>query len=413
MTQPAGPVVVCANLAWNLVNFREGLIRSLLAAGHRVLAVAPPDPAMEQKLAAMGCHFEPAPIDAAGLSPLHDFRTFLAFRRLIARHRPSAWLSWTIKPNVYGSLAAGLAGVPAFPNVSGLGTAFIRRNLLTRLVKGLYRIGFARAATVFFQNTDDRDLFVAEALVKPEQAGLLPGSGVDPQHWSPPPGGRPGAGRFLMVARVVADKGVREYAAAAHLLRARWPQAKLRLMGPLAVANRTAISEAEVAGWQAEGLIDYLPAADDVRPAMAEADFVVLPSYREGLSRVLLEAAAMGRPIVTTDVTGCRDVVTDGVNGFLCAPRDAASLASALERAAACSDADWSRMAAAGRARVIAEFSPERLAKIYLQALENAGVRPNAEAGARASDPLQLPELALEDSAQGGTQVSVLARRND
>ena len=131
-----------------------------------------------------------------------------------------------------------------------------------------------------------------------------------------------------------------------------------------------------MAGWEAEGLIEYHPAADDVRPAIAEADFIVLPSYREGLSRVLLEAASMGRPIVTTDVTGCRDVVRDGENGFLCQPRDAASLAGALDRAARCSDAEWQRMADAGRARVIAEFSADRVTAIYLDALEKHGVRP-------------------------------------
>lgn len=370
----ARPIIVCANQAWNLVNFREGLIRALIAKGFDVLAVAPPDAVMEARLADMGCRFAAAPVDAAGLSPRRDLATFLAFRRIIAREKPLAWLSWTIKPNVYGSLAAGLAGVPAFPNVSGLGTAFIRRNLLTTLVKGLYRFGFSRAPVVFFQNTDDRDLFVGEGLVRAGQAGLLPGSGVDPQKWSPPPGGRPGPRRFLMIARMVADKGVREFAAAAKILHPKWPDARFTLMGPLDVANRTAISRSEVEAWQAEGLVDYRPASDDVRPAMAEADFIVLPSYREGLSRVLLEAAAMGRPIVTTDVTGCRDVVREGENGFLCEARDAGSLAAALDRAAQCSDAAWQRMADAGRARVIAEFSQERVTTIYLEALESAGV---------------------------------------
>lgn len=376
MTVARPVIVVCANQAWNLVNFRRGLIEALVAKGFDVLAVAPPDSEMEGRLAAMGCRFAPAPIDSAGLSPWRDLATFRALRRIIARERPAAWLSWTIKPNVYGSLAAGMAGVPAFPNVSGLGTAFIRRNLLTRIVRQLYRVGFRKAPLVFFQNTDDRDLFTQLGLVKGRQAGLLPGSGVDPQHWAPPPGGRPAPRRFLMIARVVADKGVREYAEAARLLRPKWNDAVFRLMGPLAVANRTAVDPAEVAGWEAEGLIEYHPAADDVRPAIAEADFIVLPSYREGLSRVLLEAASMGRPIVTTDVTGCRDVVRDGENGFLCQPRDAASLAGALDRAARCSDAEWQRMADAGRARVIAEFSADRVTAIYLDALEKHGVRP-------------------------------------
>lgn len=376
MTPSRPTIIVCANLAWNLLNFRKGLIVALLEKGFNVLAVAPRDAGMERGLIDLGCRFAAAPIDSAGLAPHRDFATFLAFRRIIAREKPVAWLSWTIKPNVYGSLAAELAGVPAFPNVSGLGTAFIRRNLLTTLVRQLYRFGFRKAPVVFFQNTDDRDLFVDMGIVRTAQAGLLPGSGVDPQYWAPPPGGRPQPRRFLMIARIVADKGVREYAGAARLLRKKWPDATFRLMGPLAVANRTAIDAAEVEGWQAEGLIEYLPAAEDVRPAIAQSDFVVLPSYREGLSRVLLEAAAMGRPIVTTDVTGCRDVVRDGENGLLCQPRDVASLAQALNRAAHCTDAEWQAMADCGRRRVEAEFSQARVTAIYLKSLENHGVRP-------------------------------------
>ncbi len=374
---PARPaIVVCANLAWNLVNFRAGLIRALLADGFRVIAVAPPDPAMEARLAKLGCAFVPAPIDAMGLSPWRDLATLRAFRRILRAHRPVAWLSWTIKPNVYGALAARFLGIPAIPNVSGLGTAFIRRGLLTAVAKRLYRAGFARAPTVFFQNADDRALFVAGHLVRPDQARLLPGSGIDPEEWAPRNWTRPAPRRFLMLARVVADKGVREFAAAARIVRARWPDARFVLMGPLDVANRTALPAAEVRGWEADGLIEYRAPIDDVRPAIAEADFVVLPSYREGLSRVLLEAAALGRPIVATDVPGCRDIVRDGDNGFLCAPQDAAALAAALDRAAAVGDADWARMAHAGRERVIAEFSLERVTALYRAALGDAGVTP-------------------------------------
>ena len=177
-----------------------------------------------------------------------------------------------------------------------------------------------------------------------------------------------------MIARVVADKGVREYVAAARQIRARWPDARFVLLGFVEVANRTAIGLEEVRQWEAEGVIEYLAPVSDVRPAIADADFVVLPSYREGLSRVLLEAAASGRPIVTTDVPGCRDIVGDGINGYLCAPRDAAALAAALARAAATDDGTWHRMAAAGRARVVAEFSQDRVNQLYRAALADAGV---------------------------------------
>lgn len=367
-------VVVCANQAWNLVNFRGDLISALVAAGYRVVAAAPPDQAMQARLAELGARFEPLPIDAKGLAPHRDLATFFAIRALIKRLRPDAWLSWTIKPNVYGSLAARGCGIAAIPNVSGLGTAFIRRNLLTQIAKLLYRTGFRGAPVVFFQNTDDRDEFIEGGLITRDQARLLPGSGIDTQRFAPPPGGRPGRRRFLMLSRVVADKGVREYVAAARQTRAVWPDAQFTLLGEIGAPNRTAIPASEVAGWIDEGIIRHLDPVDDVRPHIAEADFVVLPSYREGLSRVLVEAGAMGRPAIATDVPGCRDIVTDGVNGFLCRPRDAGSLAGALARAAETDDQTWDALSRAARKRVVSDFSAGRVIDLYLAALRDAGV---------------------------------------
>ncbi len=376
-----------ANDAWNLVNFRAGLIAALIAAGYRVVALAPANPAMEQALIALGCSFEAIPIDSAGVSPARDWKTLAAYRRLLRRLRPAALLSWTIKPNVYGALAARTCGVAAFPNVSGLGTAFIRRSPLTYLVQALYRAGFAGARMVFFQNRDDRELFTTRHLVRPGQARLLPGSGIDTARFAPAADDRrPAARRFTMIARLLADKGVREFVAAAQIVRRSWPDARFVLIGFLDVANRTAISKDEVACWIAAGTIEYVAPLDDVRPAIAAADFIVLPSYREGLSRVLLEAAAMARPIVTTDVPGCRDVVRDGENGYLCAPRDAAALAQALLRACAADDAEWARMAAAGRARAVGEFAQEAVISQYFAALGEAGIVVPAR-------PETLPEL--------------------
>jgi glycosyltransferase involved in cell wall biosynthesis len=375
----SGPlIVVCANQAWNLVNFRSDLIRALIAAGCRVTAVAPPDPAMEARLAELGAAFEPLAIDAKGITPHRDIATILSIHRLLKRLRPAAWLSWTIKPNVYGSLAAQLNGVTAIPNVSGLGTAFIRRNLLTQAAKILYRTGFRKAAAVFFQNTEDRDEFVHGKLVSADQARLLPGSGIDTEQFSPPDAGRSIRRRFLMLSRVVADKGVREFVEAARITRARWPDARFTLMGEIGAPNRTAIPAVEVAGWVQEGVIEHLEPVNDVRPHIAAADFIVLPSYREGLSRVLVEAGAMGRPAITTNVPGCRDIVSDGVNGFLCRPQDAADLANAFARAAETGDQAWQAMAQAARRRVVDRFSAERVIALYLSALREADVHmPN------------------------------------
>lgn len=380
---PRPTIAVCANQAWNLVNFRAGLITALIEQGFAVHAIAPPDAAMVERLCDMGCDFTPVNIDAAGLSPRRDLATFLAILRILQRLRPAAWLGWTIKPNVYGSLAAGLLGIPALPNVSGLGTAFIRRNLLTRIAIQLYRTGFRRAPTVFFQNVDDRDEFLRGNMVTKRQARLLPGSGIDPGHWTTPSLERGRPRQFLMLARIVADKGVREYVAAARQIKAQYPDARFALMGALAPPNRTAIRPEEVAGWGEEGVIEHLDPVADVRPHIAAADVIVLPSYREGLSRVLLEASAMARPIVTTDVPGCRDIVRDGENGFLCRAQDAGSLAQALGRAASLDDEAWRAMGRRGRERVVAEFSQEKVNALYLEALADAGVsapalRPNS-----------------------------------
>lgn len=371
---PPPLIAVCANEAWNLVNFRSGLIQHLIASGFQILAIAPPNPPMEARLRAMGCEFAAVEIDAKGLSPLRDLKTFFALRRLLKQHRPVAWLSWTIKPNVYGSYAAAMLGIEAFPNVSGLGTAFIKDNLVTRIAKLLYRIGFRNAPAVLFQNEDDQDLFAGLHLVQRSQGRLLPGSGIDVEHFAPPSDERPSPRKFLMPSRIVADKGVREFVAAAKMVRTRRPDIQFQLLGALNVANRTAIEDAEVRSWVDDGIVEYLEPVDDVRPFFAKADIVVLPSYREGLSRVLLEAAAMQRPIVTTDVPGCRDVVSDGVNGFLCEARDVESLAEAMMKAAALDDGQWKQMGAASRAIVVERFSQAQVNAIYANILREAGI---------------------------------------
>jgi glycosyltransferase involved in cell wall biosynthesis len=371
-------IVVCANLAWNLVNFRAGLIQALIARGYEIVAVAPPDAAMQQRLEDLGCRFVAAPIDAMGLSPLRDLKTFLVLFRIIRLERPVAWLSWTIKPNVYGTFAAGLLGVPALPNVSGLGTAFIRRNLLTALVKQLYRAAFRKAKVVFFQNSDDRLEFTSAGLLREDQTRLLPGSGIDLAQFVPHdcPSGAPN--RFLLVARLLGDKGVREFVEAAGILKSQGIIGEYRLIGFLDVANRTAISRIELDAWIAEGLVEYLAPTDDIRPVLAATDWVVLPSYREGLSRVLLEAGATGRPAITTDVPGCRDIISEGVNGYLAAPRDAGSLAQAMVRAAKTSREHWQLMADNARLRVEQEFSQDRVNTLYLDALSQAHVPTGA-----------------------------------
>lgn len=366
-------IVIAANAAWNLVNFRSNLIAALQSKGYEVVGAAPPDQVAERALEALGCRFQSLSIDSKGASPLRDLQTYLAFSRLLRREQPIAFLGYTVKPNVYGSMAASRLHIAAINNISGLGTAFIKRSWLTPLVKLLYKGGLRHSRVVFFQNTDDRDLFLKEKLVTLEQARLLPGSGVDiaffaPRHGSASPAG--GATTFLLIARLVRDKGVVEFLEAARRLKPSHPQVRFQILGFLDVENRTAISRETVEEWVSEGTIEYLGSAADVRPVIAAADVVVLPSYREGTSRVLLEAAAMGKPLVATNVPGCREVIDHGVNGLLCRVMDVGHLAEQMARMAAMTPEGRAAMGAAGRAKVVRQFDESIVIGHYLQAVD-------------------------------------------
>jgi glycosyltransferase involved in cell wall biosynthesis len=363
-------VAVSINSAWNILNFRSGLIRALLDNGHEVIAIAPPD-SSAQGLIDMGCRFVPIEIDSKGVNPIADAALFSRYLYILKREKPDAFLSYTIKPNIWGSLAAHACGIAVINNVSGLGTAFIRQTWLTSVVKMLYRTALARSHAVFFQNEEDRSLFVRWGIVSKNRTGLIPGSGVDLEHFSPFSSESLPRQEFLflLVARLLYDKGVGEYVEAARLLRKRRSEIKCALLGFLDVENRTAVSRDAVDSWVREGIIDYLGVADDVRPHIAAADCIVLPSYREGTPRTLLEAAAMGKPIVATDVPGCREVVEHGRTGLLCRVRDANDLSAKMETIAEMAQLDRQSMGAAGRTKMELEFNERFVIEAYSRAL--------------------------------------------
>ena len=342
--------VISINASWNIVNFRRGLIAGLQNHGFRVVALAPPD-AYSARFAELGVDYVPIEMDKKGVSPARDLLLLARYYRILRRLKPDVLLVYTAKPNVYGSLAAQALGIPVINNVSGLGTAFIRQGLLTRIVSGLYRLAFRRSSTIFFQNEEDRDLFVAQKLVRPGKARLLPGSGIDVSRFTPVQSRAPGPFTFLLIARLLWDKGVGEFVVEGM---------------PLASA---------VDSWVAEGLIDYLGVSDDVRQQIAAADCVVLPSYREGLPRTLLEAAAMARPLIATDAPGCRQVVRHGVNGRLCALRDAASLAEAMLAMLRAPEAERCRMGAAARQMAETEYDEKIVVNRYIEAIGEALAR--------------------------------------
>ena len=369
-SNPSPRILICSNTAWSLYNFRRSLIVELVARGYDVLAVAPHDEYAAQLLA-LGCRYIALEMDNGGTSPLRDLGLLLRFWGLLRQERPVAFLGYTIKPHVYGSLAAHTLGIPVINNIAGLGAAFSRPSWLTRIVKLLYRLALGRSRRVFFQNREDRSLFMGERLVREAQSALLPGSGVDLTHFSPrTPRLASGEFRFLLVARMLWDKGVGEFVEAARRVRQRHPASRFQLLGFLDVPNPAAIPRSVVEEWAAEGAIEYLGVTNDVRPHLADADCIVLPSYyREGVPRSLIEAAAMGRPIITTDWPGCREVVDAGRNGFLCPPRDASALAAAMQQMIALTPEQRSAMGAQSR-RLAEERYDERIViRRYIDAI--------------------------------------------
>lgn len=363
-------LLLTANTAFKLVNFRSGMLKALREDGHELVALVPEDnhaPALRR----MGIRVLPLAMDNKGTSPLRDGALLARLFQTFRSERPDAVLSFTIKNNIYGALAARRLEIPFLPNVTGLGTAFIHDGLVNRVVKVLYRRAFRHLPVVFFQNPDDQALFEQEELTGPAQARLLPGSGIDLQAFRPEPVPDIAEGmRFLLIARLLRDKGVVEFVEACRQLRAESFNLRGQLLGPLGTANRTAVPQQVVDSWVAEGAIEYLGATSDVRPSIARAHCVVLPSYREGTPRSLLEAAAMGRPVIATDVPGCRETLLPGKSGLLCRVREAGDLARAMRDMASLTADERERMGRAGRMHVEARFDERLVIEAYRQALD-------------------------------------------
>ncbi len=362
-------VLVIGGISRSLVNFRGPLLKSLADSGYRVHAAAgEPDDAATARLNEWGISFHPLPLSRAGLNPVRDLALLIRLIRLIRRVKPDVMLCYTIKAVIYGGWAARWRRVPErHALITGRGYALADRGgTLACLVRGMYRSALKGCRTVFFQNPDDRAFFCDHGLIDPERAALVNGSGVDLDFFEPAP--LPDKPAFLMIARLLADKGVREYVLAAERIMGRHPDARFMLVGGLD-ANPNAIREDELRAWQASGVIEYRGHLKDVRPALRECRVYVLPSYyREGLPRTILEAMAMGRPVITTDEPGCRETVPltaggrrrksagepvmEGENGFLITSRNVDALESAMQRFI---DAPASAIAMGRRSREMAE----------------------------------------------------------
>ncbi len=373
-------IVLFANTDWYLYNFRRSLALALREAGHEVLLLSPPGE-YGARLRALGLRWEPVPMDRRSLNPLREAAVLAHLWRLFRRERPDLVHGFTIKCAVYGSLAARAAAVPARVNaVTGMGYVFTSTDAKARALRPLVRLLIraaldGRDARLILQNPDDVAVFEQARLVAPGQIRLIPGSGVDCVRFAP--GESVGRGhapdadtppfRVLLAARLLWDKGLAEFVDAARRLHGEGRAIDFLLAGDPDPGNPAAVPEATVHDWVAEGLLHWLGHVDDMPALFASVDVVVLPSYREGLPKGLIEAGACALPLVTTDVPGCREVVTDGVDGLLVPVRDAGALATAIARLHD-DPVLAARLGAAARQRALDEFD-ERIVIARTQAV--------------------------------------------
>ena len=362
-------IIIAANTSWYIYNFRSCLISALIEKGYRVTVLAPRDDYV-MRLQVLGAKHLNLELDNTGTNPLRELATLTRLAALLRGNRPTLILTYTPKVNIYVSLTARLLSIPVVADVSGLGSGFIAGGFLKVIILGLYRLALGHPHKVFFENQDDREEFIQAKLVALEKTAVLPGAGVDLGRFTPVQGATKNIFVFLVAARLLWDKGVGEYVEAARQVKSRYPKVEFRLLGFLDVQNPSAVSRAEVKHWESEGVITYLGATDDVRPYYAEADCVVLPSYREGMPRTLLEASSMAIPIITTDAVGCRDAVEDGMTGFLCKPKNAPDLAEKMEKMILLTPEQRTEMGMAGRAKMEAEFDERIVIDRYLEVIE-------------------------------------------
>lgn len=333
--------LLIASFPDSILQFRGELLRSLASKGFSIHIAAPglrDDSLVRREIESAGYHTHDIHLRRVGMNPVSDLRCLFSILKLVRALKPVAVLAYTVKPVIYGLIAARIGGATKrFALITGLGYSFqssgvssVARTLLRKLVEFLYGFALKGVEKIFFQNPDDRALFLQSDLIEiPELAVVVNGSGVDITHFSVTE--FPAQPVFLLIARLLGEKGVREYVEAARLIKKRHPDTVFNIVGWID-ANPDSIAVDELESWGTEGVVNYLGRLNDVREAIKGCSVYVLPSYREGTPRTVLEAMAMGRGIITTDAPGCKETVCDGVNGYLVPVRSVEGLVSAMER---------------------------------------------------------------------------------
>lgn len=358
-------ILVLANNDVGLYRFRKDLLVALLGAGHEVY-ISLPDGGFISELVQLGCRFLDTPIDRRGMNPLHDSKLFHQYRAILKKVKPDLVLTYTIKPNIYGGLACRMAHIPYAVNITGLGSAIENGGWLKKFVLTLYKPALKGARVVFFENAGNRDTLAATGVVPQGRDVVLNGAGVNLEDYPYQSYPQEGAVRFLFVGRVMHEKGVDELFAAAKRMKQEYGDSvKFHIVGSFEEAYKPAIDELEKAG-----VVKYHGYQSDMKRFYALASCVVLPSYHEGMSNVLLEAAASGRPLITSDIPGCREAVEDGVSGYLCPARDADALHEAMRRFVELPESWRGEMGRRGRERMEQRFSKTAVVAETIKHLE-------------------------------------------
>ena len=364
-------IAIVSNTSWSVYNFRLGLLERLKAYGHEVVIVAPKDE-FSSKLIAMGFSYEVVKINNYGTNPLNEIKIIQELTQIYKKHQFDFIFHYTIKPNIYGSFAAKRCNIPSIAITTGLGHLFSYKSYIVRkFTMSLYRLASHYSKQVWFLNQNDLDTFVNKKIVKPEKTILLHSEGINVQ-WFKPTDRKPKNDKivFLFAGRILWDKGIKEFAAAAETITKEYKNVEFHLLGFIDPSNPNSVPSAQIQTWQKNKTIKYLGDTDDVRPFIEDCSCLLFPSfYGEGISRILLEASSMGKPIITTDNVGCREIVEHGKNGFLTKPKDVEDIINKIKTFIAIDQKKRDKMGREGRAKVLREFDEEFVIKRYFETL--------------------------------------------
>ena len=365
-------LIFSGNTAWSMYNFRKDILSECIKNGHKVFVIAPSDPYYEKLIKELGCTFIPINIKRKGTNPIQDLKLYFQYRKHIKKIKPNGCFFYTIKPNIYGGLAASHLNIPYIPVTTVLGYVFNTKSIINNIVQILYKLSFKRAKQVWFLNNDDASLFVDKAIIARNKVKILKGEGIDINKFQVVSADINPNNElvFLLFARMLWDKGVGIFVEAAKKIKQSNPTIRFQLLGTVDNDNPMGISMTQLMEWNNNGYIEYLGNTNDVRPYIYKSSCVVLPSYyREGIPFCLMEGAAAGKPLITTDNIGCKEVVEDGYNGFLCSTNDVSSLVEALNKMINLSPESRIKMGQNGRKKIENEFNIELIKNEYTQTI--------------------------------------------